>query len=1142
MNKILLSFLFLWLNNVHAQLGNHLFGDNKDDLIYQILQADNGEYFVLGAKTKGVKQIWVMKIKSSYEVVWEKTFVTADAGMGEIGYKLIPGSDNNFFIAGQVDENDCFIGCKAILMKIDSSGNLLWKKKYDEATAIYDVVAKGDKLFAVGFHGDWDGILLNLTEDGNLLSTKILNISSQTFVYKIIPLEDDNFLLVGRANVVGSGYQGIFFRKINAAQETVWTKIQETGVRKTDFEYITDIIEAPMAIVQAGDSTIFIADPTDYPWDIGLYVFDMEGNLSQKHIYGLTKYFEYPTTLTATLDGGWLVGGATRNDSAFALKIGSNGEEQWLKFYGNKNQKEIFLSVVETEQHYLLGGMFQDNVASKSDFDGNIFSIEKDGNAFPYQIRGNLFYDRNSNCEKDAQDTKLKQWFIVASSDSASQVLVTDNAGGFDFRTADDSIIVKVYNPDTSLWIFCEESLKVNVSDTTPVRDISFFAQAKQSCASLEVGLTQPDFRQCDTSCMIATVYNQGTIAAGSSELQIKMDEELSLVNCSVPYEFSNGKIKIVMPSIAEFESARVEFCVVLDCDVQLGATHNVTAYIDPDVCIDPYAGPFFEVEGSCEGDNVSFSMRNSGTGGSEARTTYSVYINELLVADHIEIQLPEGGEDKNIHFQADGRTWRVELDQSQDVPFADYPSASVEGCGVKSTGLFDIGLRNGFRPNDFSKKKSVVLAPNTLGTVNEVAEAFPGLGSYNLIMDDGVQEYTARVENDMDMVVSEVVFDLTFTKAFNIETFRIVSSNSTPEVFILENDRIRIRMDNMNLSKDEVAMIRFSIEPIAGLQPDMSSIFFKIQVKAYLDGYGPILLSDGFQNFVQIDQHDYEKYSGYPDYMQTYGGRNADFGTAFTVNENNDLFLTGFSNSFVPGGQSAGYVIQTDPEGKVNWYTPIQQTIPGTTNLYGIQSDGAGGCIYAGNFKKASDPGYSYFDYGVIGRLGPDGKQIWSRIVRPVGDQIGTTIHGILKTSDGYVAYGNFISDDNYRLYFKFDIDGNILWEKHDYGHTIDPSDGIELEDGSMIFTGGDIHESLNKFPVIQKITADGNLVWESRISTFINGIFIVYPSGIVTTEDSGILIGGSADWSHGQDDVRTPLFVKCDSLGKKVWVKAPL
>lgn len=165
---------------------------------------------------KGSYDFWVVKIDENGTLVWEKSF-----GGKEIdeSYQIIKTIGNNFLIIGETRSSDQDIsnqngGADVWVLKIDSNGEILWEKTYggssfDGAKAITST-NDGNYLIAgntrsvdndvTSNNGENDIWVLKISPSGNLIWQKTIGGSGIDLANDIVELNDNSILVVGESN------------------------------------------------------------------------------------------------------------------------------------------------------------------------------------------------------------------------------------------------------------------------------------------------------------------------------------------------------------------------------------------------------------------------------------------------------------------------------------------------------------------------------------------------------------------------------------------------------------------------------------------------------------------------------------------------------------------------------------------------------------------------------------------------------------------------------------------------------------------------------------------------------------------------------------------------------------------------------
>lgn len=176
--KIAANGTLLWQKN---------FGGSEIDEPRGICKTRDGNFLIVGdtrsadkdvSFNNGAADLWVIKITSDGNLLWEKTIGGSSFDVGraifksqESGYLIAGGSrssNNGLKNNGQSD---------AWLLKIDESGNVIWQKSFggSEVDFLYDIVETSNlSIIAVGESGSKNGDILENKgfSDGLLIKLK----------------------------------------------------------------------------------------------------------------------------------------------------------------------------------------------------------------------------------------------------------------------------------------------------------------------------------------------------------------------------------------------------------------------------------------------------------------------------------------------------------------------------------------------------------------------------------------------------------------------------------------------------------------------------------------------------------------------------------------------------------------------------------------------------------------------------------------------------------------------------------------------------------------------------------------------------------------------------------------------------------
>ena len=187
-----------------------------------------------------------------------------------LGYSITRTLDNNFIIAGEKDT-------RALVMKIDPAGTVLWKKSV----------------------GDLQGVF-----------------------YTVAPTRDGGAILAGKINNAATSHTDIYCAKLDAAGDTVWTQAIDMGF---DDEALSVKQTLDDGFILSGDAATG-----------GMFVvkLDAAGHLTWGKLYTAGNYINIASGIDQASDSSYVVTGVYGNQPAFTsdmflMKINTSGQVIW---------------------------------------------------------------------------------------------------------------------------------------------------------------------------------------------------------------------------------------------------------------------------------------------------------------------------------------------------------------------------------------------------------------------------------------------------------------------------------------------------------------------------------------------------------------------------------------------------------------------------------------------------------------------------------------------------------------------------------------------------------------------------------------------------------------------------------------------
>ncbi|HMC00523.1 MAG TPA: hypothetical protein VKN14_05750 [Flavobacteriaceae bacterium] len=206
-------------------LWSRYYGGTFTDTPYDVIETQDDGFLIVGSSdsndvditaNKGSYDFWVVKISSTGDMIWEKSY-----GGSEIdeAHAIIESGDGNYLIVGDTRSTNLDVSqnngaADLWLIKITPSGDLLWEKtfggsSFDVGRSI--VKAQGNDYFIAGSSRSIDG---DLTENKGQNDAWIIRIDTNSeidwqqtfggsevdFAYSITQLNDGTIIAVGDSN------------------------------------------------------------------------------------------------------------------------------------------------------------------------------------------------------------------------------------------------------------------------------------------------------------------------------------------------------------------------------------------------------------------------------------------------------------------------------------------------------------------------------------------------------------------------------------------------------------------------------------------------------------------------------------------------------------------------------------------------------------------------------------------------------------------------------------------------------------------------------------------------------------------------------------------------------------------------------
>ncbi|MCF8309096.1 MAG: T9SS type A sorting domain-containing protein [Bacteroidales bacterium] len=381
------------------------FGGSENDVPYDIILHDNHYYIVgttrsydgdISTHNGGGSDVWLIKTDTSGNLLWEKTY----GGSNAEGGKRILSSGKNLIITGtscssdgDFQDNDQKGWCDYFIMKIDTSGNILWDRLAGGSrrermwnagkTAEQGIISIGGTTSFDGdvsnYYGYWDMWAIKHDSSGNAhwdftIGTAGIGVEEG---FSVIQTSDGGYLLGGASDPDGEGNIECDFHD---QADAVLFKLDTNGNEEWQRCYggsNNDVIKAMLETEDGyllsisggsddGDCEGCGYHPgyPDYTRDLWLVKTDFQGNIQWDHCYGGYEE-EWFNTIFQTPKGYILFGitestteygsngDVTDNPSSsstptiWVIKVDTTGELLWDQCFGGEGADRLKYGVVQ---------------------------------------------------------------------------------------------------------------------------------------------------------------------------------------------------------------------------------------------------------------------------------------------------------------------------------------------------------------------------------------------------------------------------------------------------------------------------------------------------------------------------------------------------------------------------------------------------------------------------------------------------------------------------------------------------------------------------------------------------------------------------------------------------------------------------
>ena len=289
-----------------------------------------------------------LKLDKEGNVVWQKTY----RGIGGVWVSFIQQTpDKGYVVAGDNRFDFTLAPLEIWVLKLDSSGNVIWLKSY----GVSDWVGFGNassiqQTTDGGYIAAGGEVVFKLDSNGNVVWQKTYEGTGGDVL--IQQAEDGGYIMVGKDESCFYGcisYPHVI--KLDSSGNVIWERRYYTH-RFTGY---------PTSFQKTADGGYIIMGYADVVSCLWVLKLDSKGDVVWQKTYRGAHY-THANSIQQTKDGGYIMAGDISDSpdtyySMWVLKLDSKGRVIWSKTYEGNNQSAFAFSIEQTaDGGYIMTG------------------------------------------------------------------------------------------------------------------------------------------------------------------------------------------------------------------------------------------------------------------------------------------------------------------------------------------------------------------------------------------------------------------------------------------------------------------------------------------------------------------------------------------------------------------------------------------------------------------------------------------------------------------------------------------------------------------------------------------------------------------------------------------------------------------
>lgn len=415
-------------------------------------------------------------------------------------------------------------------------------------------------------------------------------------------------------------------------------------------------------------------------------------------------------------------------------------------------------------------------------------------------VEGTVNVDYGQNCFLDATDVGWHNVVVEAEHNVTNNKYygITDSIGNFSINVADSGNYT-LSTQDFFNLVPCQATQSAFLGFQGDQDTAHFLLDPTHSCPVMNVGVSTPLLRLCDTALYHIKYSNDGPVEAINAYIDVELDSFLtidtSLTTRPIDGFLGNNTYRFNLDTVDANKFNDFYIGVRVQCGGTVGRTHCVQAKIYPNSpCNTSTFVPKIETKGQCIGNGqLEFYIHNKGNADMQtARNAWIIEDQVVILGQPFTLDSSDT-DTITITNPVPGAMYRIEAEQDSATPKImgnQKAWAFVEG-GCNTTSGINTGFATDYYTDDNSPYIAHSCQQNVASLVNANKIGYPeGYDNANYIECNLPIKYRVHFQNTTGSNISAVYIKDTLSEHLNLKTFKVTGFSHKQYYLDIEKDR----------------------------------------------------------------------------------------------------------------------------------------------------------------------------------------------------------------------------------------------------------------------------------------------------------------------------------------------------------------